>query len=68
MTKRKMKATLNIENMNELTLLTKRVERALKELRVATKELNKFKLRMNMETEDDEWKYSKRYSYYSCTS
>lgn len=54
MTKRKMKATLNIENMNELTLLTKRVERALKELRVATKALNKFKLRMNIETEDNE--------------
>ena len=54
MTKHKMKVTLNVENMNELTLLTKRVERALKELRVATKELNKFKLRMNMETEDDQ--------------
>lgn len=54
MTKYKMKTTFNIDNMNELTLLTKRVERALKELRVATKELNKFKLRVNMETEDDE--------------
>lgn len=54
MTKHKMKRTLNVENMNELTLLTKRVERALKELRVATKALNKFKLRMNIETEDDE--------------
>ncbi|MEQ7790743.1 hypothetical protein [Staphylococcus nepalensis] len=54
MTKRKMKAILNVENVNELTLLTKRVERALKELRVATKELNKFKLKMSMETEDDE--------------
>jgi hypothetical protein len=54
MTKRKMKAILNVENMNELTLLTKRVERALKELRVATKELDKFKLKMSMETEDSE--------------
>ncbi|WP_158266174.1 hypothetical protein [Staphylococcus gallinarum] len=54
MIKRKMKATLNIENMNELTLLTKRVERAAKELRVAMKELNKFKLKANMETEDDQ--------------
>lgn len=53
MTKLKMKAKLTIENMNELTLLTKRVERASKELRAAMKELNKFKLRVNMETEDE---------------
>lgn len=57
MTKHKMKAKLNIENMNELTLLTKRVERAAKELRVAMKELNKFKLKANMETEDNQWEY-----------
>ena len=50
----KMKASINIENIYELTLLTKRVERALKELRVATKELNKFKLKMSMEMEDGE--------------
>ncbi|WP_323702036.1 hypothetical protein P3T86_05670 [Staphylococcus nepalensis] len=54
MPKYKKKTSINIENINELTLLTKRVERALKELRVATKELNKFKLKMSMETEDDE--------------
>ena len=55
MAKYKMKTSINIENINELTLLTKRVERALKELRVATKELDKFKLKMSMETEDNEW-------------
>lgn len=54
MTKYKMKTSINIENLNEFNLLTKRVERALKELRVATKELNKFKLKMSMETEDGE--------------
>lgn len=54
MTKHKMNATLKIENMNELTLLTKRVERAAKELRVAMKELNKFKLKANMETGDNQ--------------
>ncbi len=54
MTKHKTNATLKIENMNELTLLTKRVERAAKELRVAMKELNKFKLKASMETEDDQ--------------
>ncbi|WP_017722715.1 hypothetical protein [Staphylococcus xylosus] len=52
MAKYKMKTSINIENLNEFTLLTKRVERALKELRVATKELDKFKLKMSMETED----------------
>lgn len=41
--------TLTIENMNELTLLTKRVRRAAKELNKAMKEFNKFKLKMNME-------------------
>ncbi|GEP82549.1 hypothetical protein [Staphylococcus kloosii] len=50
--KNKMNLSLTIENMNELTLLTKRVERATKELRQAIKELNKFKLKMNMETEE----------------
>lgn len=55
MPKYKMKTNINIENLNEFTLLTKRVERALKELRVATKELDKFKLKMSMETEDNEW-------------
>lgn len=57
MTKHKMNATLKIENMNELTLLTKRVERAAKELRVSMKELNKFKLKANMETGDNQWEY-----------
>lgn len=55
MAKYKMKTSINIENLNEFTLLTKRVERALKELRVATKELDKFKLKMSMETEDGKW-------------
>ncbi|MFG0930392.1 hypothetical protein ACF91D_06660 [Staphylococcus sp. 231237_7MaSpsaltlick] len=41
--------TLTVENINELTLLTKRVQRAAKELRKAIKELNNFKLKMNME-------------------
>lgn len=53
MNKNKMEISLNIENMNEFKLLTKRVQRAAKELRIAMKELNKFKLRMNMDTEDD---------------
>ena len=62
MTEYKMKTSINIENINELNLLTKRVERALKELRVATKELNKFKLKMSMETEDEDWNvYLRRY-------
>lgn len=54
MPKYKMKTNINIENLNEFTLLTKRVERVLKELRVATKELDKFKLKMSLETENNE--------------